>query len=952
MLAAVVAGLAFIGSVTGVELLAKFLPRWPSIAPVTLVAIVGTAVAFRLLLPRDTGHRFAGFALLAAVALAVLALMFWPGAERFPGGAVSVYPGGALLLLLVGTALATVPGEKHVPATRLLAFAAAVLMFIALVGTGFRLLLALPPLVQISLPAILALVLLSYAAVVARPDDWLIERLTSARPGAVMTRRLLPAILLLPFVIGLTELVAESYGLLDSAVGSVLQTLITMFALGALTVWGAATLDRLDARRSEAEHALQSAFAELDVRVNDRTAALARANTALHESGALLRGVAESTPDLIVVKDSAGRVMMSNPAHIKAVGKPEASVVGCTDVEFMADAALAARIMENDRNVMSSGRVERVEQTIATPDGLRTYLATKSPLRDVDGKIVGVIEVATDISERKRMENELREAQGFTQGLVETAPIILYLFDSEQHRLVYVNGMGLQSLGFTPADLLAKDRSGLESLVHPDDLPLLLDRLRRGPDAQPGIREVEFRFRAGDGEWRWLHGREREFEPGTGNRLILGIAVDITDRKNAELERERLMAAEQRLRVEAERANRAKDEFLAIVSHELRSPLNALRGWGFLLGSAKVPDADLIERATQAIKRNVDHQARLIDDLLDTSRIMSGKLNIERQPVNLVEVLQGALDVVRASALAKRVALEFQAPRSAVMLEGDAARLHQVAVNLLSNAVKFTPEGGGVRVNLHADGSAARIIVADTGAGIDPEFLPRVFDRFSQADTSTTRTHGGLGIGLALVRHLTELHGGRVSARSEGAGKGAIFSVELPRAEAREPAAEAAPPGSDAKPAHLNKLAGVHICALDDDADARDVITLTLRQAGAEVRTLSTGSELIAMLDKDLPKVRPDVLLMDLAMPGEDGFAVLARVRALERRKKVPLRSSIPAIAVTAFTDVSRSRVLEQGFVDHVSKPIHPAKLVASIRRAVSDAKKRKADAGAGMDLA
>ena len=521
MLAAVVAGLAFVGSLTRVELLAKFLPGWPAIAPVTLVAIIATAVAFHLLLPRDTRHRAAGLALLAAVSLAVLALMLWPGAERFPGGPVSVYPGGALLLLLAGAALTTVPGEKQAAATRLLAVAAAVLMFIALIGTGFRLLLALPPLVQISLPAILALLLLSYAAMVARPDRWLIERLTSARPGAVMTRRLLPAILLLPFLIGWAELVAESYGLLDGAVGSVLQTVITMFALGALTLWGAGTLDRLDARRSEAEHALQSAYAELDVRVTERTAALARANTALHESGALLRGVAESTPDLIVVKDSSGRVMMSNPAHIKAVGKPEADVVGRTDVEFMADAALAARIMDNDRGVMSSGRVERVEQTIATPEGLRTYLATKSPLRDVHGKIVGVIEVATDI----------------------------------------------------------------------------------------------------------------------------------TDRKNAELERERLMATEQRLRLEAERANRAKDEFLAIVSHELRSPLNALRGWGFLLGSAKAPDAALIERATQAIKRNVDHQARLIDDLLDTSRIMSGKLNIDRRPVNLVEVLQGALEVVRASSL-------------------------------------------------------------------------------------------------------------------------------------------------------------------------------------------------------------------------------------------------------------------------------------------------------------
>jgi signal transduction histidine kinase/ActR/RegA family two-component response regulator len=483
--------------------------------------------------------------------------------------------------------------------------------------------------------------------------------------------------------------------------------------------------------------------------------------------------------------------------------------------------------------------------------------------------------------------------------------------------------------------LIAQDRHGLEKLVHPDDLPGLIEHLRREPQIDGQLREVEFRCLTRSGEWRWMHGRERPFGPGVNNRLLLGVTVDITERKTAELERERLMATEQRLRLEAERANRAKDEFLAIVSHELRSPLNALRGWGFLLGSSKAPDASLIERATQAIKRNVDHQARLIDDLLDTSRIMSGKLNIERRPVNLVEVVQAALDVVRASAAAKRITIEFNAARPAVAMEGDAARLNQIAVNLLSNAVKFTPEGGEVRVGLELTGKVVQFSVADTGAGIDGDFLPRVFDRFSQADTSTTRRHGGLGIGLALVRNLTELHGGRVTAFSEGIGKGATFIVELPLPEPeREAPASTTPP--DAQSTTVGDLAGVRISMLDDDPDARDVISLTLRQAGAEVRTVTTGGELLELLDKLLPAARPDVLLMDLAMPDEDGFTVLARVRALEGRKGTASGASIPAIAVTAFTEVSRARVIEQGFADHVSKPIEPANLVASIRRAIS----------------
>jgi signal transduction histidine kinase/CheY-like chemotaxis protein len=431
-----------------------------------------------------------------------------------------------------------------------------------------------------------------------------------------------------------------------------------------------------------------------------------------------------------------------------------------------------------------------------------------------------------------------------------------------------------------------------------------------------------------------MHGRERPFEPGVQNRLLLGVTVDITDRKLAELQREELVATEQRLRLEAERANRAKDEFLAIVSHELRSPLNALRGWGFLLGSAKTPDASLIERATQAIKRNVDHQARLIDDLLDTSRIMSGKLNIERRPVNLVEVAQGAMEVVKPSAAAKRIDVKIDAEHPTLPIDGDAARLHQIVVNLMSNAVKFTPEGGEVGVTLRASDGMARLAVSDTGAGIDAEFLPRVFDRFSQADTSTTRRHGGLGIGLALVRHLTELHGGKVCAESGGPGKGSTFTVELPLPKVAAAAAPATVPGERTAGA-AGDLSGLTLFTLDDDPDARDVISLTLRQAGATVRSVATGGELIALLDTHVPDQPPDILLLDLAMPDEDGFTVLARVRALEARKKVPAASAIPAIAVTAFTEVSRARVLEQGFSDHVSKPIEPGRLIASIRAAL-----------------
>ncbi|MGE5526746.1 MAG: PAS domain S-box protein [Rhodospirillaceae bacterium] len=1058
--AAVLAALGFIGGLAGLEGLSAYVVGWPVTTPAVALCLLVVTGALAALQRGAERLRPYALTLIAAIAAVILALMIVPGADRLPGTNVPVYVGITTLLLLAAIGFAH--GAQATRPAHVLAVSAAGLLYIALIGTSFRLLMEGPPLMQVSLPSLVIVSLLVYSTLAGRADVALIEKLTSQRPGSVITRQLLPAILALPLLLGWMRLIGQRLGLFDAAFGALLLTVLTVLVLGMLVLWGAETVDQLDARRNEAEHrataqrewlrvtltsctdavvatdpegrvrfvnpaaelligraenllvgrpvqeavpvadesdalvphplldvlgkqsgtygyrelvlpqekqgrryvevsaapihdenqtllggvmvmrdvsvrrqneqALRAAYAELDQRVAERTAALEHANAALHESLALFRGVAESTPDLIVVKDRQGRLVMANPATIKLIGKPESEILGRTDRDYIADEAAAEQVMENDRRVMTSGRVERVEEVLHTPEGQRTYLSTKSPLRDVNGNVVGIIGVATDITERKRMENELREAQRFTQGLLETAPIILYLFDPTQRRVVYARGMGLAGLGYTPADLLKTEPAELLRMVHPDDVPRLEAHLHEYDRPSDGLREIEFRCRHHHGEWRWLQTRERLFQPGEGGNLVLGVAVDITDRKRAELERERLMAVEQRLRLDAERANRAKDEFLAIVSHELRSPLNALRGWGFLLSNARPLDPTLIERATSAIKRNVDHQARLIDDLLDTSRIMSGKLTIERRPLNLAEVVTGALEVVRPSALAKRIGMQMHGATDPIAIEGDAARLHQVLVNLLSNAVKFTPEGGRITVATRVHEGRAEIMVSDTGAGIDPEFLPRVFDRFSQADTSTTRKHGGLGIGLALVRHLTELHGGRVRAESEGPGKGATFTVDLPLPEPE--AVSDAGPHVEIRTVAESSLAGVRIFSLDDDPDARDIISLTLKQTGAEVKTLATGSELLALLEERLPADPPDVLLLDLAMPDEDGFAVLAKVRALEQRKGMPADASIPAIAVTAFTELNRARVTERGFADHVNKPIDAARLIGSIRSA------------------
>jgi signal transduction histidine kinase/BarA-like signal transduction histidine kinase len=417
---------------------------------------------------------------------------------------------------------------------------------------------------------------------------------------------------------------------------------------------------------------------------------------------------------------------------------------------------------------------------------------------------------------------------------------------------------------------------------------------------------------------------------------LIGVATDITERKQAQRELEKLVVAEQRLRTEAERANRAKDEFLAIVSHELRSPLNALRGWSHLLATTRPLDASLIDRGAKAIKRNVDQQTRLIDDLLDTSRIVSGKLTIDRRVVNLAEIVLSALEAARPMAAAKHIELRFTPDDPNIMVIGDGGRLQQLASNLLSNAVKFTPERGEVVVRLMKNAERVQLQVKDNGIGIASEFLPHVFDRFTQADTSAARRAGGLGIGLALVRHIALLHGGQVRADSGGAGRGATFTVDLPGAPAAAVLALAsAPPQAERRRSTEGSLTGLKVWVVDDDVDAHEVVSLTLRQAGAQVDTFASGPELGAALEAQLPGKGPDVMLIDLAMPGEDGFEALRRARSIEMG--TGSERYIPAIALTAFTQIERERLMAAGFADRVDKPVDAEKLITAIRAALKN---------------
>ncbi|HMF58208.1 MAG TPA: ATP-binding protein, partial [Pyrinomonadaceae bacterium] len=393
----------------------------------------------------------------------------------------------------------------------------------------------------------------------------------------------------------------------------------------------------------------------------------------------------------------------------------------------------------------------------------------------------------------------------------------------------------------------------------------------------------------------------------------------------------RLFERETVARSEAEAASRAKDEFLATLSHELRTPLTAMLGWTSLLRSGNLAEG-VNEQALEIIERNARMQSQLIEDILDVSRIITGKLNLKVQPVELSQIIESAANTVRPAVEAKAIDLRLDLDARAGVISGDPTRLQQVVWNLLSNAVKFTPQGGRIEVRLKRIGACVQMLVTDTGAGIGRSFLPFVFDRFRQADSTTTRTHGGLGLGLAIVRHVVEMHGGTVEAVSEGEGKGATFIVSLPVVALRARANEVdmlweensvqTPPAQ--KPASLE---GVRLLVVDNEQDARVMIRAGLKEYGAQVQEAASVTEALEILARE----QWDVLVSDIGMPGLDGYDLIRRVREIEAEKGV---GNLPAIALTAYTDEeSIRRALSAGYQMHMAKPVELNVLADAVAR-------------------
>jgi PAS domain S-box-containing protein len=505
-------------------------------------------------------------------------------------------------------------------------------------------------------------------------------------------------------------------------------------------------------------------------------------------------------------------------------------------------------------------------------------------------------------------------------------------------RLVEINEKCCEIFGYTADEL--RGRTFLD-LTHPDDVGASRDAMLQLLDRSISALSFEKRYLRKDGSevWSWTTVTLLRGTDGEPQRFI-GVVEDMSARKRVETalqdqaqiaekaaeDRKALLESERAARNDAERMSELKGEFLATLSHELRTPLNAIVGWAQILRT-RPSDREQLAKGLETIERNARVQAQLIEDLLDMSRITSGKLRLDVQRLHPASVVEAAVETVRTAADAKGIRLEKVIDPSAGPISADPGRLQQVMWNLLSNAIKFTPRGGTVQVVLQCVDSHVELSVADTGSGVKPEFMPHLFERFRQGDTTTTRRHGGLGLGLSIVKSLVELHGGTVMALSPGDNQGTTITVHLPLTAVR-PADDDRTHPAARRPEPTDfvsmELAGLTVLVVDDQPDARELILRVLEDCSARVLTAASADEALPLVES----ARPDVLISDIGMPVADGYELLRRVRELG-----PTRGGrVPAIALTAFArSEDRTRALRSGFMVHVSKPVDPSELVATV---------------------
>lgn len=576
------------------------------------------------------------------------------------------------------------------------------------------------------------------------------------------------------------------------------------------------------------------------------------------------------------------------------------------------------------RSDMNSATQALTEEVGAASPVFSSSAAVSSS--DIDNLVAAI----SDITRLRRTEEKLHRREQEFKTLVENSPDIIVRFDRDMRHL-YVNPAVEATFGVPASAYLGKTKA---QIGLPADVVAAWDAATVKVFASCTEQQFEF-TQCIDSKVRHFTTRLiPEFDRDGNIESLLGITYDVTERTRMEKEREVLLERERTARIQAETAARARDEFLAIVSHELRAPLNGIQSWAHVLESYTQDSATVgvAQRALQGIRTGVAQQVRLIEDLLDVTRMMSGKLRLVRQPFTMLPVLQSAVQSVRDLASAKRIGITSTYNITAEQVDGDPDRVQQIVWNLLSNAIKFTPEDGSVWLTATANESVISITVSDNGMGIAPDFLPNLFDRFSQKDTSSTRGHGGLGLGLFLVRYLVELHGGAVSVKSGGEAKGATFLVQLPLRAGSGSYLDMADAEDIARTEALPSLNGLHVLLVDDQADAREALSIVLRNAGAVVHSAESAKEAVSTLSSLENDCMPDMLICDIAMPDEDGYAALRRIRGWKARDgKKPL-ARLPAIALTAFSQrEDRIRALTAGFQMHITKPVAPEELIVVI---------------------
>jgi PAS domain S-box-containing protein len=638
-----------------------------------------------------------------------------------------------------------------------------------------------------------------------------------------------------------------------------------------------------------------------------------------------LASIVSSAEDAIISKDLQGMVTSWNEAAEKIFGYSADEMIGQSILKI-----IPPNQFDEETQILQSIRrgkaIEHYESERVRKDGriIQVSLAI-SPIKDLMGRIIGASKIARDISERKRWQTA-ENAQSFLGALVESAEDAI-ISKSLDGIVTSWNPAAERLYGYSAQEMIGKPISILIPVDHPDEEPKILERIRQGRR----IAHYETKRVRKDGSIIDVLLTVSPIKDSLGQ--IIGaskIARDISESKQIEIrEREILRQTQdarrqaEQAREQAEQASKAKEEFLATISHELRTPLSSILGWTHMLLTGQLnPEAQ--QKAFSTIDRNARSQAQLIEDLLDISRILSGKMRVDFRAVDMTAVISAAVEAVRPTAEAKEIGIDSILSSGAGPIVGDSERLQQVVWNLLSNAIKFTPRGGRVQVELRRVESQVELRIIDNGIGIEPLFLPYVFDRFSQADSSITRSRGGLGMGLAIVKSLVELHGGVVSVFSPGKGQGSVFTVKLPISAIRQEAIRRSPAEQATLQEEIkqhNNLVGLKILIVDDEPDSRDLLQIVFNRCGCIVQTAQAAYAALETFDK----WHPDILISDIGMPEVDGNELIRIIR--EERG-----SRIPAVALTAMARIEdRLKALTAGYQMHVPKPVDLVELVTIV---------------------